>query len=235
MIAPSDPDYQDTKLIKQGKKTLSSPLKEIVEWAGSTFGAKVLNAYCDVVYVNHINRPRLTIIVEYAADLPKFKDGFNFDKVKQKRTTDEFRTILSSQKIKFEDQFSRESSSDPNKPIDPDAFFAVFTAFEPVAKWEANQSIPKEKIEDLQKNLKHDDLWTISRAGGSTIFFFYTDEQVKAAKTHGSMERIQDAYFELLTRYDEFKYFDSRTFSVSSDSKEIFDSKYKSSWFNYYR
>ena len=239
MISPSDPDYKETKLIKQGKKPLSSPQKEIVEWANATFGAKILNAYCDMVKRKSpwSDFPRLGIFYEYESDTPKFKDGIygNFNKEKQEQAAEEFRSILKSQKIKAGDLFSVKSFLGFAKPVDLERLFVYFGAFEPVAKWEANERIPKKEIEELKVRLKNDELWTISPAFGTVTFFFYTDEQVKAGKSNGWLEKMRDAYFDLLTQYDEFKYFDRKTFSVALDSKENFDKNYESNCYYYYK
>ena len=241
MIVPSDLDYKETKLVKQGKKILLPPIKEIVEWASAEFDAKILNAFCDVIHVNKNDRPRLDIIYERDSDSPKFRELFgkfyvgNFIKEKQIQTADKFRSILKSQNVNVPVLFSGEPPRGSSQSIDLEKLLVVFSVFEPIAKEEANQKIPKEKIADLQTQLNFDDLWLIRPSFTSATFFFYSDEQAETRRTNGSLERMRDAYFKLLVPYDEFNYFNPMTFSISLDSKENFDKKYNSSWFSYDR
>ena len=259
---PSDPDYQDTKLVKQGKKTLVSPLLDIVEWADAKFEVKFLNAFCDVIQVKHADWPRLNMILERDADKPKFQKGWNFDEVAQAQVREAFQGILAKQKIRMEDLFRTKASPKPkgpleqvgdlftgkwssipekpedppsDKPLDHKDLLVIFSTFEPVAKVEANQKIPQEKVVELQARLGRKDLWTIEKAFTNPIFFFYTAAQAEAARADGSLAKMGEAYFDLLAPYDEFKYFDCKVFKATADSKEVFDTKYNGSWFNYYR
>lgn len=235
MISPSDVDYQETKLIKLGQKNLETPIKEIVEWASSAFDVNVLNAHYDLVPPK--NRPRLNIIVERTSDLHKFRDTSTliFNRDAQRQVAEAYQTILNAHKLRQNDLLRKMRSWFDSQETITENLFVIFTAFEPVAKCEANESIPNSEIEKLQIALQCKNLWTISRCFASATFFFHTDEQVSGSKTDGSRERMRDAYFELLIRYDEFNYFDKTTYAVAFDSKENFDKNYQSNWYYYYK
>jgi hypothetical protein len=111
----------------------------------------------------------------------------------------------------------------------------IFDAFEPIAKEEANQRVPEEKIQELKSKLNIKDLWEISRFFSRTTFFFYTDEQVEESTRNGIKERLAEEYYKLVKYYDDFDYINKQDFSISLDSKENFDKNYDSNWFYYYR
>jgi hypothetical protein len=102
MIVSSDPDYLDTKLIKQGKKHLYPIFQELADWIYQMFGTKVLNIYYDKIDTDN-NRPGLNIIFEYYKDEENFRDVIgNFDSIKQTTIADKFRympTNLDSERI----------------------------------------------------------------------------------------------------------------------------------------
>ncbi|GEM_PF-332221 len=235
MFGPYGSVYNETKLIKQAKKTLLPPLRDIVEWASSAFGAKVLNAHCEVVKRKSPGPdfPKLDIIYEYESDTPKFTGGTSgdFNKNRYERTADEFRSILKSQRVRVGNLFSVKSFLGFAKPVDLENLAVIFSAFEKSAKCEANGRIPNKALDELKAGLDCTELWTISRFLGTVTFFFYTEAQAKEAKANGRLEKMRDSYFDLLTQYDEFKYFQRETFFVSSDSKEHLDKNYQGNFF----
>ena len=113
--------------------------------------------------------------------------------------------------------------------------FVIFTAFEPVARVEANESVTDQEINRLKKELNDDDLWEISRLFDSVTFFFYTDEQVKDARQRGVLGKYSRKYSKIVEKYDEFGYHKIRPVSASLDSKENFDTNFQSNWYYYYK
>jgi hypothetical protein len=93
MITSSDLDYKETKLIKQGKKVLKSPLKELADWINKEYGVKVINIYYDYI---EDHRPRINIIFEFKTDERKFYDkDYNYNLQKQKSISKKFNELLS--------------------------------------------------------------------------------------------------------------------------------------------
>src|SRR5688500_4857974 len=94
MIVSSDPDYLDTKLVKQGKKQPGRTFQELADWIHEVFDIKPLNIYYDKIEVDK-DRPRLNIIFEYCDSVPKFRDKIgNYDSAKQKMIADKFKQIV---------------------------------------------------------------------------------------------------------------------------------------------
>lgn len=218
MIVSSDKEYIDTKLIKQGKKELKVEFLPLADWIKETFGVMPLNIIYDTIPVIG-NQPRLEIVFEFKKCADLFRDkniSVNFDSKKQEAIARQFKNLHS-------------------QDYDTNKLFAIFSAFEPVAKEEANGNIKNEEIQALKKQIDRKDLWEISRAFSGATFFLYTDKQAKDANKNGSKKEWSEIYFNVLKKYDEFGYFNKESFSVSVDSKENFDINYKGSWFNYYR
>jgi hypothetical protein len=219
MIAPSDRDYQETKLVKAGRKTLLPPFRELANWIAEHYGGvTALNIYYDKTISG--NRPRLSIIFERDHDQQKFRTGFNFDPVAQARIASKFTDILADQ---------------GNYKFDTDNLFVIFCAFEPVARIEANWNVTEEQLGQLKAALDNPTIWKIRPSWGHVVFFFHTDTQLRASEESGLRTLCADSYSKLLSQYDEFGYFREQPISVVFDSKENFDTKYQSSWFYYDR
>ena len=218
MIISSDKEYQATKLIKQGKEVLAAPFNELAQWISSTWNVTVLNVIYD--HTDLCCRPRLQVILELEKDAWTFRDGVNYDKQKQKHIIDEFRNIISRDKI---------------QGFDVDNLFVVFSAFEPIAKEEADSQIHEEEIAALKNRIDNPDIWEISRCFGHVTFFFFTDDQVKRYEAEGKRDIYARMYFDLLKPHDEFGYLSEEEFKIKFDSKQNFDDNYRGNWFYYYR
>jgi hypothetical protein len=235
MIVSSDPDYFDTKLVKQGKKHLEPVFQELADWIFETFGSRPLNVYYDKIEVDK-NRPRLSIIFEHYEDVPKFRDKIgNYDSEKQKVIADKFRQLLKGGANANGNYFSRLFKKAEHSIYNTDRLLVIFTAFEPIAREETNGKIPKATIEKLKTELKSKNIWEIYPEFASTTYFFYTDQQIEEAKGNGTTEMMKKQYYDLLKKYDEFDYVKPDTFFLTFDSKENFDKTYQGNWFYYSR
>jgi hypothetical protein len=236
MIASSNKDYLETKLIKQGKRKLNPDFVGLAEWINEKFNVGVINIYYDTIDDKE-KRPRLCIILEYHNDELKFRNGGNlgnYNNKKQKIIADKFKEIVNHE-TNIKSIWTKLFHLTTDLKYNTDNIFVVFASFEPIAKDEANSSIPKAEIEKLKKELNCSDLWEIYRQFYRTIFFFHTDKQVQDYLKKGKKEEFSKIYFNLLKKYDEFDYFDFENFSIEFDSKENFDKNYESSWFYYSR
>ena len=90
MIVSSDPDYLDTKLVKQGIKKLDPTFQELADWININFETKVLNVYFEFM-VKDKDLPRLSMIFEFEEEAKKFKKEGGFsDEYKEKVIIDKF-------------------------------------------------------------------------------------------------------------------------------------------------
>lgn len=219
LITHWDDDYKATRLVKQGKASLSPELKSLADWINHEYHSVVLNIYYDEIIVAYKSRPRVNIIFEHQEDEQKFRDGFlgNFHSDKQEAIAARFAGLVTA------------SPKYATKNL-----LIIFSSFKPIAKAEANAAIPQSEIDILKTAFNNPAIWEISRFGSRVTIFFLTQPQANAAVTTGYVDVLADKYFDQLKRYDEFDYFDRRTFSISVDSKESFEKNYQSSWSYYY-
>ncbi len=222
MIAPSDPDYQETKLIKMGARTLESPFSDLAKWIEDHFQCgSVLNFHYEKTTVGHQLRPLLSVIFELEDDCRNFNDrSGNFDTEKQDAVARQFREILAERE---------------NAIFDTQRLIVTFSAFDSVARVEANWKATEEDIEFVRLAISDPTLWLIRPSWDHVTFFFHTEEQLKTSATSDIRVHCASEYSGMLSRYDEFGYFKKQPISVLFDSKENFEAKYQANWFNYDR
>jgi hypothetical protein len=220
MILPSDLAYKLTKQLKISGNPLLSPHRELAEWINVHYDVQVLNLILDTIEPG--SQPRLNVILERAADEERFrqKPFLNFDKDAQ---------------LAVHQQFASLTKKVERQTIDVSRLLVIFSAFERVARIEANQRVTDQEIETLKASLADPELWIIRTSVDGVTFFLYTDAQLKAHRDMGARDLYMREYSRLTEPYDEFGYLRTRGVPVSLDSKENFDTNYQSNWFYYYR
>jgi hypothetical protein len=232
---PSDKEYKEVKLIMQGKASMKSEFKPLAEWIDNTYDVKTIDIIYDTIEPN--NWPRVQICFEFLKEKKKF-DGptlFSFDPEKQKAIGSQFKNTLGDQVRKKNGGFWDVFKLSKKKHFVVDDVFVCYGAFEPIARQEANESITKEELNLLKEDIGDKNLWEILNAFEGVTFFLYTDAQVKLYNDNEKKHQWSKMYFKLLKEHDEFQYYKESDFSISFDSKENFDNKYKSNWFYYLR
>lgn len=233
MILPSDNVYQQTRLIMQGKAALNPDIQPLAEWINETYGVKPINIFYDTI--ENSDRPRLEICFEFESDKVKFMDNNHFvaDKEKQQTIAVQFSKIVEAKKALVTVGTGRGAHAETS--YQTEGLWVIFSAFDRIAKMEANESIPQASIDALQKELANDDLWCISRIFSAATFFVFTDTQLEKYSNDGTKEIWAKKYFKLLKQYDVFNYFKEDDFFIYLDSKENFDTNYESNWYYYYK
>jgi hypothetical protein len=236
MISPYDKEYKQTKQIMLGKKTMNPDFRPLADFIDRRFGVRTINIVYDTI--DNGTRPRIGIYFEFSHEKQSFNENngdVNFDSKKQKLIADKLRqTIIEQGLIKNRGLFNLLTKTETAK-YQTDNIWVYYSAFEPIARNEANESIPQVKVMQLKTELNCKDLWEISRCFSGTTFFLYTDEQVKQYENSETRKMWADKYFDLLEPYNEFDYFERDKFNVFLDSKENFDNNYKSNWYYYYK
>ena len=238
MIHSSDKEYKATKKIMLGLATIDPDFSELAAFIDKTFGVKTINIIYDTM--DYKNRPRLNICFEFDREKNSFyEDGdaiyAPFDKDKQKIIADKFKELMKGNGfVKKKSLFDYLFSSDQDKYKVNDVW-VYYSAFEAIAKTEANDSVPNEKVAALKEELNCQELWQIVKMSSDTIFFVYTDEQVEQFRNSEIRKLWADKYFGLLEPYNEFNYFKRDDFSIGLDSKRNFDNNYGGSWYNYFK
>lgn len=220
MIAPSDEDYKFAKGVVLGRARLPPHMAAMRDWLQEAYpGVRVVSLWSDIVEI--FKRPRLTVAVEREEDLLRFRDGLNFDADTQRRVAAKFSEIVRDMSL--------------SNKVDTENLLVIFSAFEPVARTEVNWKITKADLAKLQKELRQPQLWTIYHEWTSAVFFFHTDEQLRASEGGDLRAMCAAAYNRLASQYDELGILKKKPIDVSFDSRENFERTYKSDWFSYSR
>ena len=218
MVHWTDEEYKETKLIKQGKKSIAPKFIEIANWINQEFEVKVLNINFQIIPENKL--PRLSIIFENAEEEAKFKDDpFEVNKDKQDLVSKKYLKTIQNQKLDF------------NK----EKLFTIFSSFKPNAIEEMNENIPQSEIDNLKSKLAVKELVRIERCFSATVFFLETDEQVKEFESNGQKERFRLEYSKLLKSYDEFDYLEEDKYPIHLESMETINKKYNGEIHWYFR
>jgi hypothetical protein len=220
-MTPIDEAYKMTKLVKQGKKTLSQDFVELANFIGTTYNVKVLNIICDSI--DNGARPRLFLILEFEQDAKMLNSKFGFSEIPNAE-----KEILAKEFI--------EKVAVTLPQFENNRAFIVILSFEDPAKIEANWSISKEEVQTFQSGLNIKELWQVRPDIFSTAsFFLYTNYQVQRFLENGMKEYLTEKYFELIKKHDEFGYYNKNSFSIELESKENFESNWEGNWFFYDR
>jgi len=218
MITPSDLEYIRAKQIKRGEKTIPYPYSELADWIQSKYSVNVLNvSYC---IVEPVNKPRLSIDLEADVDRQVFeRTRYCLDSKKSSAVLKKFKEIADSEylDLSFEN------------------IFVIFSAFEPIARIEANENVPEKLASALIQQFHNENIWSVQKLFSALIVFYYSETEKDQAIKTGMTKRFQEAYADIIEPYDEFGYLSSNPIVPEIDSKENFDSNYKGSWFYYWR
>lgn len=236
MISPSDKEYKLTKQIMLGNSTMNPDFLSLANFIDKTFGVRTINIVYDTI--DKGTRPRIGIYFEFEKEKQSFNENngvVNFDSKKQKLIAYKFKQTITEQGLaKKKGLFSLLTKSEIEK-YRTENIWVYYSAFESIAKIEANERIPQDKVIQLKSELNCKNLWEISRCFSSTTFFVYTEEQVKHYEISETRKIWADKYFDLLEPFNEFSYFKRDTFNIDLDSKENFDKNYESNWYYYYK
>ena len=97
----------------------------------------------------------------------------------------------------------------------------------------ANNHITTHEIASLKSTIGDKELWEIRKCFDTVTFFYYTNAQLRANEAKGTRDVYVREYSRLTQPYDQFGYLQRRGIVVRLDSKENFDTNYKSNWLYY--
>lgn len=218
MITPSDVEYLKAKEIKKGEESIPHPYSDLADWIRSRYSVSVLNvSYCEI---EPDNRPRLSIDLETEVDRQVFeRNRFSVDPKKSSAVISKFKEISENARLNL--SFKN--------------MFAIFSAFEPIARIEANEKVPERLANNLIKQFRHENIWCIQKMFSALIIFYYSETEKDQAVRSGMIDQYLKAYADIIQPFDEFGYLRSNPIIPEIDSKENFDKNYESSWFYYWR
>jgi hypothetical protein len=229
MITPFDESYKKTKDIKNGIKPIEPRYNNLINWLEKTY-VKPRNIFCDVIGTFNKRHPRIEIILEFKNDLKEYK----LDNITRHNIQGNLKEeILKAFKETVDEPLFRKFNKKRNYNFMKETILNI-GIFEDIAKQEIIINIKQEEIDKLIEQINNQELWTISKNFSRTTFFVYTDEQLQKYKNDNIIKEWTEKYIEIIKRYDEYNYFKG-CYEITLDSKENFDKRYESSWFNYYR
>lgn len=219
MLATTDLAFEETYAIKQHKRHMNPDFADLANWITSVYDVEVLNVHYDFINPSGEQVPRLDIILESDQELEKFRDGDD-------RFVTEISDLVSNKfsSIVFDKQLDYQTEN----------LIVIFSSFVPIAKSYVNTQMIKFELDRLINEIELPIVWKIQNYFGKITIFLFTDKQVEEYAQSTWIEELKLRYFETLSVYDTFGYFDSNQAVISVDSKENFDNNYNSSWFLYY-
>ncbi|UIP08018.1 hypothetical protein LY632_06400 [Erythrobacter sp. SDW2] len=234
MITPRDPEYAEAKLYKLGKRRMVPPFSSLAEWIEQQYGVLPLQVRLDPPGDRPMTRYRLDVVLDTEDDRALFRSGLNYDPAKQAAIGEQFLALVRE----VEDSrgalsrlilFGRTRIS---MPSGMEELFVAFSAFEAVARIEANYAVTGLEREQLAQELG---LWKIHAQFEGVTFMFETDREAEQAQTNGLADECRSRYAELLKPHDAFGYFARKPIWSKCDSRETFERDYKGNWFFYTR
>lgn len=172
MVSPSDKEYKLTKQIMLGKATMNPDFLPLADYIDKTFGVRTINIVYDTI--DKGARPRIGIYFEFEWEKQSFNENngvVNFDSKKQKLIADKFKQTITEQGVIKKKGLFDFFTKQENGKYQSDNVWVYYSAFEPIAKDGANESIPQDKVMQLKTELNCKDLWEISRCFSGTTFF----------------------------------------------------------------
>ena len=226
MISPDDSDYLQTKEVKQGERAMAPALLRLADWTAERYAVPTpLNILFERIEPD--NRPRLQLVFERTRDESVFLNdmGIGYDEAKQHEVAQAFQASL---------------GPEDRAHYDCRRMFVIFSAFEPVARWDANsrlnEGLPgRARLAGILKSLGNEMLWAIRPGFDNAVFFLWTDEQLRAVSGSAFARHCRQVYAAALDLFDEFGYFREAPVEIEFSSRETFERVYGGNWFNFDR
>lgn len=236
MLSPRDPEYAEARLYKLGKRRMVPPFSTLAEWIEEQYGIAPLQVRLDVPDAGALQKYRLDVVLDREGEQARFRsvDRLNYDQAKQAAIGEQFLALAreADHSGSVLGKLLPFSKARVSMPKDIEDLFVVFSAFEKVAREEANIAVADVECEELAKVLG---LWKTHRQFGAVTFMFETDREVELAEKDGRAEVCRTRYAELLKPHDAFGYFADRPIWSKCDSRETFERDYQGNWFCYTR
>ncbi|QDU78800.1 hypothetical protein Pla110_05040 [Polystyrenella longa] len=246
MITSNDPDYINTKLIRQGKAEMHPVMDLLAEWVGQTYGARPLNIE---LYQPFEDQVFLQVIFQYPNGCKSISDIWpngscaGVEKYDAMAITAKLKEILESvrEELDFPKIVVRIVGSGKVKI----RYFqrndilkigsVICNNFFTVALNDVCDSIANRELESLVERIGHPSLWKILRFGRRVVFMVHTEEQKRRVIKKDKVAVWTRDFIELARHYDEFGYLTEQTLSIEIDTRERFKKEYNENMFYYFR
>lgn len=220
MVLVEDKIYHETLDILRGKIELLPLFKELKAFIQLQYGATVYNfVFRKMKLKNPRKQYNLYILLATTEDFRKMFSGYNYSDSIQKEIANRFNELANQYNY--------------SKPKLRQDVFVSFNDFSNEMKTDANWKAIKKASRFIQDKYASYNVWGVHAAFGSSVVFFLSNEDLK--KGSSIKREIEDDYFYILKKQDEFNLFSRSCFSLEFDSKENLDVNYEGNLFYYFR
>ena len=238
--------FSTDKLYKLSKEALRGKKQEIVyekliDWTKEEFDIKVI--YIDLEIKNKDNQPRLHLILETQKDYQKILIETGYNPRIQSKIAEKFNELLKIENQKngkktkqsFIEKLLFNIGLKSNLKQNFENIWVCYSVFLTVYSTEISTEFTKEKIDELIKKYKKDNVWEIQMSSFYITIFLEKENQIEENRQKPLFEKLKDEYFEIVKEKDEFGLFKKELINLAFDSKENFDKNYEGNWFYYYK
>jgi len=213
--------YEETLGIVLGMVKKSPVLEDLANWFMSTYSAKIINFRFALADTRQSNRYRLYMILETREDYLKMVNHLLHDnKAHTTHVANGFKGIAQRHQYATDEQIK-------------EMWVAYQDFSEEAGRKTSRKAILEAKPQILEKNPT---VWdVISSASYGLVVFYYTGNDVIENQNNGTSKMIEDAYYSILKKYDQIKFFTKGNMHLMFDSKENLDKNYGGSLFFYFR
>ncbi len=240
MLGYHSPEYREAKLYKEGKRTMTGPYAEMADWIAAHFSVpRPLQIRFDRPDGKLLRSPWIDVIFDATSTAELFDDDVSgYDEAKQDAVVSAFATIFGEARLPSDQSLIGRLLNHHKRLPTPEECcdaFAIFSAFEQAAREEANYRIPEHDITWMEGVLGPVGIWKIQRIFDNVIFFFYREEQARAAEKGAIGDQCRLLYLSALLPYDPYGYFAQHPLQTSFASKEIVDREFSGNWIDFCR
>ena len=94
--------------------------------------------------------------------------------------------------------------------------------------------IPDDILKPFLHSYEKDDVWQVHCGDRWLIVWLFTNDQIDFNKDLPIYQKMKEEYFKLVDKYLDLRISSPNDISVDFESKENFETKYRSSWQFYY-
>ena len=94
--------------------------------------------------------------------------------------------------------------------------------------------IPEEILKTFLHSYEKGDVWQVHSGDRWLTIWLYTNNQIDDNKNLPIYQKMKEEYFKLVDKYLDLKISNFNDISLDFESKENFDTKFRSSWQFYY-
>jgi len=215
--------YDETCSIKKGTTKLSPCIEAVRRRLSAYLSVPIVSVVYDKIEIGPAKgKPRLNVILELEEDRKQFQDA----RFRVKSNTKQTIMRVFSDAVRELRLHAEFETTDP---------LVILDGFSAEAMNQAAFQLFQHDEKALIARFSSDRIWRITGMTLMIVVFFIDDEAKRIALAGDACDRIRQACFETMKRYDEFNYVTLENLDVRFDSKENLDKGFEGSLLYYFR